>query len=134
MYANANIVLSEAILDEILDNYHVFSPFWKRVKILLTIVSSPISELKYWFVENFHGHSLLEACRQGDSTRIKRIMQQQHHSGGGGQCLFDLINFSHAYTGDFALHVLAKSIHVKKREIAAKLLAKGVRLNERNKE
>ncbi|EFX87441.1 hypothetical protein DAPPUDRAFT_221703 [Daphnia pulex] len=68
------------------------------------------------------GHSLLEAARQADPTRLKKFLS------------VDVIGFKHPYTGDTALHCAVASTGVKRKHVVEILLKKGAAPNEKNKE
>ncbi|XP_026677687.1 tankyrase-like, partial [Diaphorina citri] len=70
----------------------------------------------------FKGHCLLEACRQGDPSRVKKFLTS------------DVVNFKHPYTGDTPLHCAVTSPYPKRKAIVESLIRKGAHLNEKNKE
>lgn len=83
---------------------------------------APSRELQDLLSYEFKGHSLLEAARQADPTRLKKFLSA------------DVIGFKHPYTGDTALHCVAASAGLKRKHVAEILLRKGAPANEKNKE
>lgn len=83
---------------------------------------APSRELQDLLSYEFKGHSLLEAARQADPTRLKKFLS------------VDVIGFKHPYTGDTALHCAVASTGVKRKHVVEILLKKGAAPNEKNKE
>lgn len=64
----------------------------------------------------------MDAVRQADITRIKKLLSSE------------MVNFSHAYTGDTVTHIVTQCIYQKRKQVFDILIRKGVPLNEKNKE
>jgi len=58
---------------------------------ILGLVCITNSTIHYHFSDEFKGHCLLEAARQGDPARLKKYLSAE------------IVNFKHPYTGDTAL-------------------------------
>ncbi|XP_076060253.1 tankyrase isoform X2 [Oratosquilla oratoria] len=86
------------------------------------IDAAPSRELQERLTYEYKGHSLLEACRQADPTRLKKFL-----SG-------DVVNFKHPYSGDTPLHCGVTSVGSKRRQIVEALLRKGANCHEKNKD
>lgn len=74
------------------------------------------------FIDEYKGHSVLDACRQADIPRLKKILTT------------DTVNFIHPYTAETPLHCAVVSAHPKQKQIVEMLLRKGALLNEKNKD
>ncbi|RZF41139.1 hypothetical protein LSTR_LSTR010791 [Laodelphax striatellus] len=83
---------------------------------------APTRELQERLAYEYKGHCLLEACRQGDPSRLKKYLSA------------DVLNFKHPYTGDTALHCAVASPYPKRKQIVETLIRKGIHVNEKNKE
>ncbi|XP_078717480.1 poly [ADP-ribose] polymerase tankyrase-2-like isoform X1 [Lampetra fluviatilis] len=83
---------------------------------------APTSELKERLVYEFRGHSLLQAAREADVTRVKK------HLG------LDIINFKHPQTHETALHCAVASPYPKRKQVSELLLRKGGNVNEKTKD
>uniref|UniRef100_S4RWH8 Poly [ADP-ribose] polymerase n=1 Tax=Petromyzon marinus TaxID=7757 RepID=S4RWH8_PETMA len=83
---------------------------------------APTSELKERLVYEFRGHSLLQAAREADVTRVKK------HLG------LDIINFKHPQTHETALHCAVASPYPKRKQVSELLLRKGANVNEKTKD
>ena len=83
---------------------------------------APSRELQDLLSYEFKGHSLLEAARQADPTRLKKFLSA------------DVVGFKHPYTGDTALHCAASAQGLKRKQVFDLLLRKGAPANEKNKE
>uniref|UniRef100_A0ABM0N060 Poly [ADP-ribose] polymerase n=1 Tax=Saccoglossus kowalevskii TaxID=10224 RepID=A0ABM0N060_SACKO len=84
--------------------------------------AAPTKELQDRLQFEHRGHSLLEACRQADITRIKK------------QLSLDIVNFKHPLTNDTPLHCTAASVYPKRKQATELLIRKGGNLNDKNKE
>lgn len=65
---------------------------------------------------------MLDACRQADAPRLKKILTT------------DVVNFIHLYTADTPLHCAVASVYPKRKQCVEILLRKGTLLNEKNKD
>lgn len=83
------------------------------------IDSAPTQELKERISYESKGHSILEACRIGDISRLKKYLTSE------------TLNFVHPYTGDTPLHIASLTVHNKRKQIAEVLIKKGSLLNEK---
>lgn len=83
---------------------------------------APTRELQEKLSCEYKGHQLLEACKHGDSTKLKKFLASE------------TVNFKHPYSGDTALHVAINSPYPKRKQIVELLIRKGVHLNEKNKD
>jgi tankyrase len=101
---------------------HGADPTLKNCNTKTAIDLAPTPELQQLLLREYRGYSLLDACKQGDTSRARKAIAS------------DIVNFKHAYTGDAAIHVIASAIHVKKKQLLDMLLKKNVNLNEKNKE
>ncbi|GAB5578608.1 poly [ADP-ribose] polymerase tankyrase-2 isoform X2 [Prionailurus iriomotensis] len=72
--------------------------------------------------DEFKGHSLLQAAREADVTRIKKHLS------------LEMVNFKHPQTHETALHCAAASPYPKRKQICELLLRKGANINEKTKE
>ncbi|XP_076814893.1 poly [ADP-ribose] polymerase tankyrase-2-like [Clavelina lepadiformis] len=70
----------------------------------------------------FKGHSLLEAARQADLTRVKKNLTAES------------VLFLHPHTNESALHCAVASPYPKRRQVTELLIRKGANINEKNKE
>lgn len=65
---------------------------------------------------------MLEACRQADTTKLKKNLTT------------DTANFAHPYSGDVPLHLAAICAYPKRKQCVEQLIRKGAQLNEKNKD
>ena len=79
-------------------------------------------ELKDALLLEFKGHTLLEACRQGDPQKVKKALFPE------------IINFKQPYTHDSPLHCAIASPFPKRKSVVETLCRKGSDLNAKNKE
>lgn len=75
-----------------------------------------------FYLDEYKGHCILDACRQADVPRLKKILTTE------------IVNFVHPYTADTALHCAVVSVHQKRKQIVEILIRKGASLNEKNKD
>lgn len=68
------------------------------------------------------GHTLLEACRQGDPQKVKKAYAPE------------IVNFRHPFSQDTPLHCAAGSPFPKRKSVVETLCRKGANLNDKNKE
>ncbi|XP_012515117.1 PREDICTED: tankyrase-2 [Propithecus coquereli] len=83
---------------------------------------APTPQLKERLAYEFKGHSLLQAAREADVTRIKKHLS------------LEMVNFKHPQTHETALHCAAASPYPKRKQICELLLRKGANINEKTKE
>ncbi|XP_065142846.1 poly [ADP-ribose] polymerase tankyrase-1 isoform X3 [Paramisgurnus dabryanus] len=83
---------------------------------------APTPELKERLTYEFKGHSLLQAAREADMTKVKKTLA------------LEIINFKHPQTHETALHCVVASPHPKRKQVAELLLRKGANVNEKNKD
>ncbi|KAA0719985.1 Tankyrase-1 [Triplophysa tibetana] len=83
---------------------------------------APTPELKERLTYEFKGHSLLQAAREADMTKVKKTLA------------LEIINFKHPQTHETALHCAVASPHPKRKQVAELLLRKGANVNEKNKD
>ncbi|XP_055036759.1 poly [ADP-ribose] polymerase tankyrase-1 isoform X4 [Misgurnus anguillicaudatus] len=83
---------------------------------------APTPELKERLTYEFKGHSLLQASREADMTKVKKTLA------------LEIINFKHPQTHETALHCAVASPHPKRKQVAELLLRKGANVNEKNKD
>uniref|UniRef100_A0A3B3ZAA5 Poly [ADP-ribose] polymerase n=1 Tax=Periophthalmus magnuspinnatus TaxID=409849 RepID=A0A3B3ZAA5_9GOBI len=81
---------------------------------------APTPELKERLTE-FKGHSLLQAAREADMTKVKKTLA------------LEIISFKHPQTNETALHCAVASPHPKRKQVTELLLRKGANINEKNK-
>uniref|UniRef100_A0A671R307 Poly [ADP-ribose] polymerase n=1 Tax=Sinocyclocheilus anshuiensis TaxID=1608454 RepID=A0A671R307_9TELE len=83
---------------------------------------APTPELKERLTYEFKGHSLLQAAREADMTKVKKTLA------------LEIINFKHPQTHETALHCAVASPHPKQKQVTELLLRKGANVNEKNKD
>ncbi|XP_051960222.1 poly [ADP-ribose] polymerase tankyrase-1-like isoform X3 [Xyrauchen texanus] len=83
---------------------------------------APTPELKERLTYEFKGHSLLQAAREADMTKVKKTLA------------LEIINFKHPQTQETALHCAVASPHPKRKQVTEMLLRKGANVNEKNKD
>ncbi|XP_051533471.1 poly [ADP-ribose] polymerase tankyrase-1-like isoform X4 [Myxocyprinus asiaticus] len=83
---------------------------------------APTPELKERLTYEFKGHSLLQAAREADMTKVKKNLA------------LEIINFKHPQTQETALHCAVASPHPKRKQVTEMLLRKGANVNEKNKD
>ncbi|XP_014295007.1 poly [ADP-ribose] polymerase tankyrase isoform X2 [Microplitis demolitor] len=97
---------------------------------------APSLELQERLAYEFKGHCLLDACRQADSTKLKKYLSPE------------MVNFKHPFTGDTPLHVAISAVsstscsasssptpyHPKRKQVIETLIRKNAALNEKNKD
>ncbi|TRY99402.1 hypothetical protein DNTS_002014 [Danionella cerebrum] len=83
---------------------------------------APTPELKERLTYEFKGHSLLQAAREADMTKVKKSLA------------LEIINFKHPQSNETALHCAVASPHPKRRQVTELLLRKGANVNEKNKD
>uniref|UniRef100_A0A8C4R2Z1 Poly [ADP-ribose] polymerase n=1 Tax=Eptatretus burgeri TaxID=7764 RepID=A0A8C4R2Z1_EPTBU len=83
---------------------------------------APTPELKERLVYEFRGHSLLQAAREADVTRVKKHLS------------LDIINFKHPQSHETALHCAGASPYPKRKQVTEVLLRKGANINEKTKD
>ncbi|XP_044260060.1 poly [ADP-ribose] polymerase tankyrase [Tribolium madens] len=83
---------------------------------------APTRELQERLSCEYRGHQLLDACKQADTTKLKKFLTSE------------VVNFKHPYTGDTALHIAVNSPYPKRKQIIELLIRKGIHLNEKNKD
>ncbi|XP_076836960.1 poly [ADP-ribose] polymerase tankyrase-1 isoform X5 [Brachyhypopomus gauderio] len=83
---------------------------------------APTPELKERLTYEFKGHSLLQASREADMTKVKKTLA------------LEVINFKHPQTHETALHCVVASPHPKRKQVTELLLRKGANVNEKNKD
>uniref|UniRef100_A0A9J8DME6 Poly [ADP-ribose] polymerase n=2 Tax=Cyprinus carpio TaxID=7962 RepID=A0A9J8DME6_CYPCA len=83
---------------------------------------APTPELKERLTYEFKGHSLLQAAREADMTKVKKTLA------------LEIINFKHPQTQETALHCAVTSPHPKRKQVTELLLRKGANVNEKNKD
>uniref|UniRef100_A0A673N015 Poly [ADP-ribose] polymerase n=1 Tax=Sinocyclocheilus rhinocerous TaxID=307959 RepID=A0A673N015_9TELE len=83
---------------------------------------APTPELKERLTYEFKGHSLLQAAREADMTKVKKTLA------------LEIINFKHPQTHETALHCAVASPHPKRKQVTELLLRKGANVNEKNKD
>ncbi|XP_043469121.1 poly [ADP-ribose] polymerase tankyrase isoform X1 [Leptopilina heterotoma] len=83
---------------------------------------APTLELQERLAYEYKGHCLLDACRQADSTKLKKYLSPE------------VVNFKHPYTGDTPLHCAVASPFPKRKQIIEILIRKSPTLNEKNKD
>uniref|UniRef100_T1ISP3 Uncharacterized protein n=1 Tax=Strigamia maritima TaxID=126957 RepID=T1ISP3_STRMM len=83
---------------------------------------APTRELQEKISYEFKGHSLLEAARQADPTRMKKYLVPE------------MVNFKHPHTGDSVLHCAVASLYPKRKHITEALIRKGANVNDKNKD
>ncbi|XP_058613496.1 poly [ADP-ribose] polymerase tankyrase-1 isoform X3 [Onychostoma macrolepis] len=83
---------------------------------------APTPELKERLTYEFKGHSLLQAAREADMTKVKKTLA------------LEIINFKHPQTHETALHCAVTSPHPKRKQVTELLLRKGANVNEKNKD
>ena len=79
-------------------------------------------ELRERLASEYKGHCLLEACRQADPQKVKKLATQE------------AVNFKHPYSHDTPLHCAVSSPFPKRKSVVEILHRKGANLNEKNKE
>uniref|UniRef100_A0A8C6L3X1 Poly [ADP-ribose] polymerase n=1 Tax=Nothobranchius furzeri TaxID=105023 RepID=A0A8C6L3X1_NOTFU len=83
---------------------------------------APTPELKERLTYEFKGHSLLQAAREADMTKVKKTLA------------LEIIGFKHPQTNETALHCAVASPHPKRKQVTELLLRKGANINEKNKD
>ncbi|XP_014284779.1 poly [ADP-ribose] polymerase tankyrase isoform X1 [Halyomorpha halys] len=83
---------------------------------------APTRELQERLAYEYKGHCFLDACRQADPSRLKKLISSE------------IVNFKHPYTGDTPLHAACSSPYPKRKQIIETLVRKGAHLNEKNKD
>uniref|UniRef100_A0A3Q2XB04 Poly [ADP-ribose] polymerase n=1 Tax=Hippocampus comes TaxID=109280 RepID=A0A3Q2XB04_HIPCM len=83
---------------------------------------APTPELKERLTYEFKGHSLLQAAREADMTKVKKTLA------------LEVISFKHPQTNETALHCAVASPHPKRKQVTELLLRKGANINEKNKD
>ncbi|KAK7571104.1 hypothetical protein V9T40_014708 [Parthenolecanium corni] len=83
---------------------------------------APTRELQEKLLLEYKGHSLLDACRIADPSRVKKYISPE------------VVNFVHPYTGNTPVHVVAASPYPKRKQVLEMLVRKSARLSEQNKE
>lgn len=83
---------------------------------------APTMELRDRIAYEYKGHCVLDACRQADVPRLKKILTT------------DVVNFVHPYTSDTPLHIAVVSVYPKRKQVVEILIRKGALLNEKNKD
>ncbi|KAM9446412.1 tankyrase, TRF1-interacting ankyrin-related ADP-ribose polymerase b [Clarias gariepinus] len=78
-------------------------------------------ELRDRLAYEFKGHSLLQAAREADMAKVKKVPP-------------DIINFKHPNSQDSALHCAVASPHPKRKQLTELLLRKGANIHEKNKD
>ncbi|XP_060738826.1 tankyrase, TRF1-interacting ankyrin-related ADP-ribose polymerase b isoform X3 [Tachysurus vachellii] len=78
-------------------------------------------ELRDRLAYEFKGHSLLQAAREADMVKVKKVPP-------------DIINFKHPHSQDSALHCAVASPHPKRKQVTELLLRKGANIHEKNKD
>ncbi|XP_053084895.1 tankyrase, TRF1-interacting ankyrin-related ADP-ribose polymerase b isoform X1 [Pangasianodon hypophthalmus] len=78
-------------------------------------------ELRDRLAYEFKGHSLLQAAREADMAKVKKVPS-------------DIINFKHPHSQDSALHCAVASPHPKRKQVTELLLRKGANIHEKNKD
>ena len=79
-------------------------------------------ELRERLAFEYKGHCLLEACRQADPQKVKKLAIQ------------DAVNFKHPHSHDTPLHCAVSSPFPKRKAVVEILHRKGANLNDKNKE
>uniref|UniRef100_A0A672Q1G1 Poly [ADP-ribose] polymerase n=1 Tax=Sinocyclocheilus grahami TaxID=75366 RepID=A0A672Q1G1_SINGR len=82
---------------------------------------APTPELKERLTYEFKGHTLLQASREADMTKVKKTAQE-------------IISFKHPHSHDSALHCAVASPHPKRKQVTELLLRKGANIHEKNKD
>ena len=75
-------------------------------------------ELKDRLLYEFRGHSLLEACRQADLSKAKKLLSSSSNSSS---VVAELLAFKHPYSGDNAVHCAVGSPFTKRKSIVEML-------------
>lgn len=88
-------------------------------------------ELKDRLLYEYRGHCLLEACRQADLSKAKKLLSSSSNSSSA---VAELLAFKHPYTGDNAAHCAVCSPFPKRKSVAEMLYRKGANLNDKNKD
>ncbi|XP_078252093.1 poly [ADP-ribose] polymerase tankyrase-1 [Rhinoraja longicauda] len=83
---------------------------------------APTPELKERLAYEFKGHSLLQAAKEADLTKVKKSLA------------LEIINFKHPQTHETPLHCAVTSQHPKRKQVTELLLRKGANVNEKNKD
>ncbi|KAF7647983.1 hypothetical protein LDENG_00163790 [Lucifuga dentata] len=83
---------------------------------------APTAQLKERLAYEFRGHSLLQAAREADMTRVKKHLT------------LETINFKHPHTHETALHCVSASPNLKRKQVCELLLRKGANVNEKTKD
>ncbi|XP_038660428.1 poly [ADP-ribose] polymerase tankyrase-1 isoform X2 [Scyliorhinus canicula] len=83
---------------------------------------APTPELKERLAYEFKGHSLLQAAKEADLTKVKKSLA------------LEIINFKHPQTHETPLHCAVASQHPKRKQVTELLLRKGANVNEKNKD
>ncbi|KAB7507404.1 Tankyrase-1 [Armadillidium nasatum] len=82
---------------------------------------APSRSLQERLTYEYKGHSLLDACRQADLSRLKKFLTP------------DVLSFKHPYNGDTPLHcAVSGAFSGKRKTIVETLLRKGASLHEKN--
>uniref|UniRef100_A0A6I8RKH7 Poly [ADP-ribose] polymerase n=1 Tax=Xenopus tropicalis TaxID=8364 RepID=A0A6I8RKH7_XENTR len=83
---------------------------------------APTPQLKEMLSYEFKGHSLLQAAREADLTRVKKHLS------------LEIVNFKHPQTHDTALHCAASSPYPKRKQVCELLFRKGANVSEKTKD
>ncbi|KAJ8025370.1 Tankyrase-1 [Holothuria leucospilota] len=83
---------------------------------------APTKELKESLQYEYRGHTLLEACRQSDHAKVKKILA------------VDIVNFKHPHTQESPLHCATTSLSPKRKQVVELLIRKGANLVDKNNE
>lgn len=83
---------------------------------------APTRELQDRLSNEYRGHQLLDACKHGDITKLKKFLSSES------------VNFKHPFSGDTPLHVAVTSPFPKRKQVVEQLVRKGAHLNEKNKD
>lgn len=88
-------------------------------------------ELKDRLSSEFRGHCLLEACRQADLSKAKKLLSSTANTCAS---VAELVGFKHPYSSDSAVHCAVSSPFPKRKAVVEMLYRKGANLNDKNKE
>uniref|UniRef100_A0A8B9P3I4 Poly [ADP-ribose] polymerase n=1 Tax=Apteryx owenii TaxID=8824 RepID=A0A8B9P3I4_APTOW len=83
---------------------------------------APTPELRERLTYEFKGHSLLQAAREADLAKVKKMLA------------LEIINFKQPQSHETALHCAVAAVHPKRKQVTELLLRKGANVNEKNKD
>ncbi|XP_029953506.1 poly [ADP-ribose] polymerase tankyrase-2-like [Salarias fasciatus] len=83
---------------------------------------APTVQLKERLAYEFRGHSLLQACREGDPLQVKKHLSPE------------TLGFKHPLSLETALHCAAASPYPKRKQVCELLLRRGAGVNDKTKD